>query len=228
MEEINKYNYEDTLIVLGIDEAGRGPLLGRVYTSCVVLPNNEREFDFSLIKDSKKFSSKKKLHEVAEYIKEKSLYYSIDYVDESKIDKINILQATLKSMKNSIYNVLNKLLENVKESDINSILNNVICKIDGNYFKPIQFIYNDNVYNINYETIVKGDDKCKSISAASVLAKDSRDNYIKELCVKHPHLDEYYGLSTNMGYGTKKHMDGINNYGICEYHRKSFIHKKLK
>ena len=223
----NEYK-ENNLIILGIDEAGRGPLLGRVYTSCVILPRNEREFDLTLLKDSKKFSSKKKLHEVAEYIKENCLYYSVNYIDEDEIDRINILQATLKSMKNSIYNVLNKMLESKPESDIHNILNNVICKIDGNYFKPIQFIYNNDVFNIKYETIIKGDDKYKSISAASILAKDTRDNYIKELCVKYPNLDEYYGLSTNMGYGTKKHMDGIKKHGICKYHRKSFINKKLK
>ncbi len=216
-------------IILGVDEAGRGPLFGRVYTSCVVLPyEHERsEFDFTVLKDSKKFTSKKKLHDVAEYIKENCLYYSIDYEDENTIDKINILEATIKSMKKSIINVIHKILKNDVYStfDVKDVLNMINCKIDGNKFKPLQFVYDNNVYIINYETIVKGDSIHKSISAASILAKDARDNYIMDLCVRFPDLDHNYGLSRNMGYGTKKHIEGISKYGYTSWHRKSF---KLK
>ena len=225
---INEFcdDVENDIIILGIDEAGRGPLFGRVYTSCVILPSSESNFDLSLIKDSKKFSSKKKLNQVADYIKDNCLYYSIDYEDENTIDKINILQATIKSMKKSITNVINKILENNKNIKVETILNNILCRIDGNYFKPFHYIYNDEIYIINYETLKKGDQLSKSIGAASILAKDSRDNYIKSLCEEIPYLDEYYSLSTNMGYGTKKHMDGIDKYGITKYHRKTFCKNK--
>ena len=218
-------------IILGIDEAGRGPLFGRVYTSCVVLPeNNERsEFDFTCLKDSKKFTSKKKLHHVADYIKENCLFYSIDYEDENTIDKINILEATIKSMKNSIINVIHQILKSdlYTNYDIEDIINSIQCKIDGNKFKPLQFVYNDNVYVINYETIVKGDSIHKCISAASILAKDARDTYIMDLCMRYPDLDRNYGLSSNMGYGTKKHVEGISNHGYTLWHRKSFKLKSI-
>ena len=219
-------------IILGIDEAGRGPLLGRVYTSCVVLPDEKEAdnyFDYSLLKDSKKFTSRKKLHSVANYIKDNCIYYSIDYENEKVIDSINILEATMRSMKKSIVNVINKILDerNMSHDLIKDKLNSIKCMIDGNKFKPLQYVYNDEVYLINYETLVKGDSLCKSISAASILAKDARDNYILDLCVKYPNLDEYYGLSSNMGYGTKKHIEGIKNYGYTEWHRNSFKLKKL-
>lgn len=218
-------------IILGIDEAGRGPLFGRVYTSCVVLPdNNERsEFDFTCLKDSKKFSSKKKLHDVADYIKDNCLFYSIDYEDENTIDTINILEATMKSMKKSIINVIHKILQSelYKDYDIEDIINSINCKIDGNKFKPLQFIYNDNVYIINYETVIKGDAIHKSISAASILAKDARDTYMRDLCMRYPELDRNYGLSSNMGYGTKKHIEGIKQHGYTNWHRKSFKLKSI-
>lgn len=218
-------------IVLGIDEAGRGPLFGRVYTSCVVLPDekDESNFDFTILKDSKKFSSKKKLHDVAEYIKENSLFYSIDYEDETEIDKINILEATIKCMKKSIINVIHQILqsEDYSRTDPEILLNSINCKIDGNKFKPLQFVYDNEVYFINYETVVKGDALHKTISAASILAKNERDNYVKDLCVRFPNLDTYYGLSQNMGYGTKKHIEGIKTYGYTQWHRKSFKLKSL-
>ena len=212
-------------IVLGIDEAGRGPLFGRVYTSCVVLPNDEtNDFDVTLLKDSKKFTSKRKLHDVAEYIKQNCSFYSIDYEDETTIDKINILEATMKSMKKSIMNVIRQILKSEKyqHMDKKTLIQSITCKIDGNRFKPLQFVYDDEVYLIDYETVVKGDAKHKCISAASILAKDSRDNYMIELCERYPELDVNYGLSKNMGYGTKQHIEGIVKHGYTLWHRKSF------
>ena len=212
-------------LVLGIDEAGRGPLFGRVYTSCVVLPTHEtNDFDLTMLKDSKKFTSKRKLHNVAEYIKENCSFYSIDYEDESTIDKINILEATMKCMKKSILNVIHQILESEKyqNMDKKSLIQSITCKIDGNRFKPLQFVYENEIYLIDYETVVKGDSKHKCISAASILAKDSRDTYMIELCERYPELDVNYGLSKNMGYGTKQHIEGITKHGYTLWHRKSF------
>jgi ribonuclease HII len=193
-----------------VDEAGRGPLFGRVYTAAVVLPNDD-DFDFSRIKDSKRFTSKKKILAVCNYIKEHSLAYAITYEDEHTIDEINILQATIRSMHRSI-----------RKLDI--IPHHIL--IDGNYFKPYCHTEEINgdciIRQIPNTCIKKGDDTYVSIAAASILAKCERDAYIQELCIAEPDLDIKYGLSTNKGYGTKRHCEGIREYGLSPYHRKSF------
>jgi ribonuclease HII len=218
---LNKSFYEDEKIIeLGVDESGRGPLFGRVYTSAVILPKDET-FDFSKVKDSKKFHSKKKIEEVAEYIKLNALCWEINYVDEKTIDEINILQATQLSMHNSINEVCRKYKEKylVDKKDITFSL-----LIDGNYFNPIT-TYNketNKFENISYVTIEGGDNKYASIAAASILAKVERDKYIAELCDKNPELKEYYGIDKNKGYGVKKHLEGIKEHGISLWHRKTF------
>ena len=213
-------------IIIGVDEAGRGPLFGDVYTSAVILPCDE-EFDKSCLKDSKKFTSHKKISKVFDYIKENALYYCITSCTHEEIDKYNILQATQKSMHKSILNVIEKLIENNKNEDINELLNNIIIKVDGNYFNTFKYFYNEKFYIINHETLIKGDDICKEISAASILAKVSRDNYILEFINLYPEYEEKYGLSKNKGYGTKQHREGIKQYGYSPYHRKTFKLKSL-
>ena len=128
MTEINE------TIVIGVDEAGRGPLFGKVYTSAVILPSNEN-FDKSKLKDSKKFSSKK-FKEVFEYIKEKCNYYGIDSADVDEIDKYNILQATQRSMHRSISQIITKLLETNNDSNI---FKKIIIYVDGNYFNTFKY-----------------------------------------------------------------------------------------
>jgi ribonuclease HII len=194
--------------MIGVDEAGRGPLLGRVYTAAVLLPD---DFDVSLLKDSKKFTSEKKIKEVYAYIKQNAKY-CITYKDETYIDKVNILNATIKSMQESVHGILNTY-----------DLSDVKIYVDGTQFKPC--FYKDKW--IPYECVIKGDSLHKCISAASILAKVERDEYIRELCKQHPFLDERYGLFKNKGYGTKIHIEGIKTYGYCEYHRKSFKLKQL-
>jgi ribonuclease HII len=189
--------------MIGVDEAGRGPLFGRVYTAAVILPDG---FDLSLLKDSKKFTSEKKIKEVSDYIK-KNASYCISYQDEYYIDKVNILNATIKSMHQSVIGLLNTY-------DVS----NVKIYVDGTQFKPC--FYKDKW--LPYECVIKGDSLHKCISAASILAKVERDEYIRELCKENPELDERYGLLNNKGYGTKRHIEGIRTYGYCEYHRKSF------
>jgi ribonuclease HII len=191
------YNNDNSILECGIDEAGRGPLFGRVYTASVILPRNN--FDHSKIKDSKRFTSKKKLLEVYDYIKENAIDYSVSFIDEKEIDEINIRQATLKCMHKSIE------LLGIKPD---------LLLVDGCDF--IQY------KDIPYKTIEGGDNWYTSIAAASILAKVERDKYIEELCDKYKELDEKYGLSNNKGYGTKQHLDGIKKYGISVWHRKSF------
>lgn len=217
---------DNNQIIIGVDEAGRGPLFGDVYTSAVILPN-DNEFDKSCLKDSKKFTSHKKISKVFDYIKENAKYYSITYCNHEEIDKYNILQATQKSMHKSIHNIIENILKNEEITDKEEILNNIIIKVDGNYFNTFKYFYNEKFYIIKHETLVKGDDLCKEISAASILAKVSRDNYIFEFIEKNPEYEEKYGLSKNKGYGTKQHRDGIKTYGYSPYHRKSFRLKSL-
>ena len=189
-------------IEVGMDEAGRGPLFGRVYVGAAILPPDD-SFNHSLMRDSKKLNERKRLI-AFDYIKENAIDWVIHYKDEKYIDKHNIFAANY----NTMYEAVNKLL--VKPDHI---------LVDGNYFKPC--MYNDGDY-INHTTVVKGDDKYTSIAAASILAKVGRDKYIQELCDKYPLLDEYYGIRSNKGYGAKKHIDGIKQHGITKWHRRSF------
>lgn len=213
-----KYYSEDKEIYeIGTDEVGRGPLFGRVYTASVVLPKDD-SFNHSEMKDSKKFHSKKKLKEVAEYIKCNAIAWSVAYETEEIIDEINILQATQKSMHKSIIKVRNILLQNVNDGEIKTQL-----LIDGNYFNPIRVNTTDNnsVF-LSHICIKGGDNTYTSIAAASILAKVERDAYIEELCRNNPKLDEFYKIGSNKGYGAKSHMDGIAKHGITQWHRKSF------
>ena len=129
MPRINKepltkfYNNDWNKLEIGIDEAGRGPLFGRVYTAAVILPKDET-FKYELLKDSKKFSSQKKINEVADYIKENSTSWSVSYKDETEVDRINIRQSVLCSMHDSI------------KSLINNIEQDYFLLVDGNDFKP--------------------------------------------------------------------------------------------
>jgi ribonuclease HII len=171
------------------------------------------------MKDSKKFHSKKKIEQVAQYIKDNAIAWAVEYEDEDIIDKINILQATQSAMHKGIKNVLSQLanLTDLKYE-------NVLLLVDGNYFKPINILNQSKtkLENIKYHTIEGGDNKYTSIAAASILAKVERDNYIDELCSENPELIEHYGIDSNKGYGSKKHMDGIKQFGITKWHRKTF------
>ena len=218
-EPLHSYLWEDPEIYeIGIDEAGRGPLFGRVYAAAVILPKDD-SFDHSKMKDSKKFHSKKKIEEVAEYIKEHALAWHISFEDEKTIDSINILQATQKCMHTCIQEIRKQIVnKNKKKNEFVHLL------IDGNYFNPITYLHPETkkLEVIPYTMVEGGDNKYSCIAAASILAKVERDHYIDELCGLHPDLIEKYSLDTNKGYGAKKHLEGIKTYGITEWHRKSF------
>ena len=194
MQSISKLN----IIEVGLDEVARGCMFGRVYTAAVIWPPDFIEDKNYIIKDSKKLS-KKKREELYYYIIDTALDWNVNYMEHDEIDKLNILQATLKSMHNNLDNL---------SIDVDHIL------VDGTNFNP----YN----KIPYTCVIKGDNKFYSIAAASILAKVEHDWYIEELCRTQPELQEKYELLNNMGYGTKTHMDSIKKYGISEYHRKSF------
>ena len=220
-----KYYDEDVNIIeIGVDEAGRGPLFGSVYTAAVILPKDDT-FDFSKVKDSKKFHSKKKIEEAAEYVKQNALAWHVSYEDEKKIDEINILQATQMAMHNSINETRKKFDKFSKQQGkIGKTDYSYSLLIDGNYFNPITTFnkVTNKIETIPYMTIEGGDNKYASIAAASILAKVERDKYIDDLCVQNPELADHYGIDSNKGYGAKKHMNGIKEYGITIWHRRSF------
>ena len=187
--------YNPNEIICGCDEAGRGALAGPVVASAVILPKN---FFHTQLNDSKKISHKIRL-ELAEFIKTESLYWGIGIVDAPKIDKINILQSSIKAMHIAIKKIIIKMKKKPK-----------LLIIDGNKFKAYE--------NIKHECIIKGDLKYASIAAASILAKTRRDYLMDMLHQKYP----IYNWTSNKGYPTKEHKQKIINYGITQYHRKSF------
>ena len=209
-------------IEIGADEVGRGPMLGRVYSGAVVLPKDD-SFDHFKMKDSKKFTSKnpKKIQEVAEYIKENAVAWAVEYEDEKVIDEINILQATQSAMHKAIKSVIGQLQ---KTDVLDPNFKNLLLLIDGNYFKQLTILNKGKtkLVTVNYETVEGGDNKFTAIAAASILAKVERDKYIDELCKENPELIERYGIDSNKGYGSKKHMDGIKTHGITKWHRRTF------
>ena len=194
------FNSEDNEV--GLDEAGRGPLIGRVYAAVV----NWGDTDINPnVKDSKKLSAKKR-GVVLKWIQENVDEWAVGFAEPEEIDKINILEATKLAMDRAIDNLKNKI-----------------------NFEPTQLLidgigWSNMFYESNYtvNSIIKGDELYYSISAASIIAKEYHDEYIKNLCLDNPELDTMYSLSKNMGYGTKKHIEGIHKYGITKYHRKSF------
>ena len=206
--------FNKQLLEAGVDEAGRGPLFGRVYTAAVIIPNDDT-FNKPFIKDSKKLSKKKR--EMAyNFILENAIDYKVTYKGEDYIDKQNIYNATYDCMHNSLHEL------SVKPDFI---------LVDGSDFQ----IFSENNEIVPHRCVVKGDNLYANIAAASILAKVSRDKYIEEMCDKYPLLDEYYDLRNNKGYGTKKHIEGIKKYGVSPWHRMSFnicrgrvLNKKFK
>jgi len=220
---MHKYVSEDNNVYeVGVDEAGRGPLFGRVYTAAVILPKDD-SFDHSKMKDSKKFHSTKKIKDVADYIKDNAIAWYISFEDERVIDEVNILQATQKAMHTSIKEVIKNIhLQESLKTGTDSYSFQLL--IDGNYFNPIMILNHktNKPQIIPYTCIEGGDNKYTAIAAASILAKVERDRYIEELCEENIELKEKYGIDSNKGYGAKKHLDGIKEHGITIWHRKTF------
>ena len=183
--------YNKKLLVCGTDEAGRGCLSGPVTAAAVILP---KSFRHPMLNDSKKLSAKQRAI-LAPIIKQAAISYGISHVSPQEIDRINILQASIKAMHKSIAKL---------ETSPDFII------VDGNKFNPYP--------NIPHETIVKGDSKFYAIAAASVLAKTARDEYMLALHKKFP----YYQWNKNMGYPTSIHKAAILKWGVSPHHRKTF------
>lgn len=208
---------------VGIDEAGRGPMFGRVYVAGVILPHPDtpnNDFQYADMKDSKKFHSETKIRAVAEYIQTHALAWHVAFVEPDVIDQINIRQAVLRGM----HECARECLKQLQQVPAINIWSDAFLLVDGNDFTPYtQFdAAADTIQCMRHETVEGGDNTYCSIAAASILAKVSRDDYVLELCEQHPELDTHYQLSKNKGYGTKAHLDGIRAHGITPWHRQSF------
>ncbi len=182
-------------VVCGIDEAGRGPLAGPVFAAAVVLPEN---YSHPVLNDSKKLSEKKRDAVYDDIIKD-AISYSVGIATEEEIDEINILNATFLAMKRAVDGL------NIKPD---------FAYIDGNQYPKT---------GVKEETIVKGDGKCISVAAASIIAKVSRDRFMLEIDKQYPE----YQFSKHKGYGTKLHYEMIEKYGVSKVHRRSFLKKIL-
>jgi len=177
-------------LIAGVDEVGRGSLIGPVYAAAVIL---KKKLDKKKLKDSKKLT--KKNREILEKYIKKNSHWSIGSASLKEIEKLNILNASLLAMKRAIKKLKKKP---------------TLVLIDGNKLPDLK--------NYNLKYIVKGDQKVPSISAASIIAKVSRDRFITKLSKKFKN----YGWNTNSGYGTKEHLKVIKKLGITKYHRKTF------
>ena len=189
LEYENNLYKEGVTLIAGVDEVGRGPLIGPVVACACILPVN---FYHKEIKDSKKLSEKKR-KEMYKIIKENAISIGLGIVSEKVIDEVNIYEATKIAMKEAIKN-LNITPEHVLIDAMKLEL------------------------NIPSTSIIKGDAKSESIAAASIIAKVTRDHMLDEMDKEYP----MYDLKNNKGYGTKKHLEALQTYGPCKYHRVSY------
>ncbi len=190
-------NFNKTII--GTDEAGRGPAAGGVFAAAVCFEKVTESLikDLEILNDSKKLTAKKR-NSIYDVIKNNTLN-EIICVEVEEIEKINILNASLKAMNLACSQI-------IKTPD-------VMVLVDGNKL----------IKNFNYpqQFVIKGDSKSASIAAASILAKVTRDRYMEKLHEEFP----MYNWAKNAGYLTKEHLDAIDKHGLCKYHRPSFLRK---
>lgn len=186
-----KLNFSDFILECGTDEAGRGCLAGPVTAAAVILPNS---FSNPILNDSKLLSEKKRIS-LKSIIENEALTFAFQHIFPDKIDAINILNASILAMHESI--------DSLK-------IEPEFIIVDGNKFKPYK--------SISHQTIIKGDSKYLSIAAASILAKTNRDAYMEKIHEEFP----MYNWKQNKGYPTQEHRDAIRKYGISKYHRKTF------
>jgi ribonuclease HII len=188
-------------IEVGIDEAGRGSLIGRVYVGAVIWHKDDLIKEPFIIQDSKKITRRRRAI-LKDFIQENAVEYSVAYAEPEEIDQENILKITLRTM--------HRALKQLK-TEFDSIL------VDGPYFNE----YYRHGIPVEHECVVGGDGLYKSIACGSILAKEYHDQHINELCDEYPQLEEY-GLRKNVGYGTKQHMKALQEYGVTKFHRMSY------
>ena len=196
------FDENDGVKEVGIDEAGRGCLSGRVYVGAVILPREFPDEKYKEIKDSKKLTRKKRL-ELREYIEKICIASCVAYSEPNEIDAKNILNATLDTMHSAVKGL-------GMEPDL--------ILVDGDRWNMYT---NEDGDIIPHQLIKSGDNLYYSIAAASILAKVYHDEYVQNLCKQNPDYEKYDWLN-NMCYGTKKHIEAIKEHGITKHHRKTF------
>ncbi|MCC7004917.1 ribonuclease HII [Candidatus Nomurabacteria bacterium] len=202
--------------VIGVDEAGRGPLAGPVSVGAFCVDVNElselkNNMWFSGVRDSKKLSEKNRniwLNKVRQLSKNKNVYFSHSFSCSSSIDRLGISPSVRKAVKNSIKKIL-RMIE--KKTNIIQNPKNYYILLDGSLSAPKEFI--------NQKTIIRGDDKEKIISVASIVAKVKRDKLMTKLSKIYPN----YGFEIHKGYGTALHYKKIKKFGLSDIHRRSFL-----
>ena len=205
--------------VIGTDEAGRGPAAGGVFASAVCFKERSRDLveSLSVMNDSKQLS-KKKREALYDIIKENTINSTI-CIEVDEIEEINILNASLKAMKLACEDVIEQLYPTPLNDRAKLMARNMLAHseimvlADGN--KMIK------EFNYSQKYVIKGDIRSASIAAASILAKVTRDRYMEKLDEEFPQ----YGWAKNAGYLTKEHIAAIDKYGLCKYHRPSFLKK---
>lgn len=206
------FDIDQKRIVIGTDEAGRGCGAGGVFASAVCFNNRSQELmeELTELNDSKKLSAKKR-EALFDIIKEKTVNSTI-CIEVDEIERINILNASLKAMRMACTDVINQLYP-IKEDRETLAKNEIMILVDGN----------KRIFNFDYSQkyVIKGDATSASIAAASILAKVSRDRYMLKLDEEFPQ----YKWKENAGYLTKEHMALIDKYGLCKYHRPSYLEK---
>tara|TARA_Y100000389_G_scaffold205108_1_gene263303 strand:- start:26697 stop:27389 length:693 start_codon:yes stop_codon:yes gene_type:complete len=202
-----------TPIVMGIDEAGRGPLFGPVYAAAVVL-NESCDPLKEGIKDSKLFRGDSALTTGNTCVYENAIAVGVGVATVEEIDLMNIRKATHLAMHRAITNAFesNRSLHPV----------DVELLVDGNDFTPYSKPQCGSLMSVKHKCIVKGDSKVPAISAASIVAKVARDKEVHRLCDGNPTYNELYGLRQNKGYGTRQHIAAIKEHGITAHHRRTF------
>lgn len=194
-EKIDIFHYEKLLInegykkIVGVDEVGRGPMAGPLVAAAVILPSDYQNDE---INDSKKLTEKKR-EQLYNLILNQAVEVSVTFIYNEEVDNINVYQASKKAMIESIKKL---------KSPVDYILTDAM-KLD---------------IGIPELTLIKGDQKSVSIAAASIIAKVTRDNYMKEIDNTYPE----YGFKDHKGYVTKKHLEALEKYGVCPIHRRTF------
>lgn len=200
---INLKKFEENLykegyhLICGIDEAGRGPLAGPVVVGAAVM---KRDSMLEWVNDSKKVTEKRR-ELLYDYITQQAIAWGVGIVSEDEIDRVNILNAT----KEGLHIAMGQIIEKLQNRKPDIVIVDALKEID--------------TYGVPYESIIKGDATCYSISCASIIAKVTRDRIMKEWDEVYPQ----YGFAKHKGYGTASHIAAIKEYGPCKIHRKSFI-----
>jgi ribonuclease HII len=209
MSALKRQWITDDLVEVGLDEVGRGSLWGRLYVAAVIMsPEDEAYFDngvtLNQIKDSKKLTPRRRAV-LADFIKENAIEVAVGWSEPEEIDRLNILRADMAAMHRAL-------------ASLNTPFQRILVDVD----RWIPYADPASCEEVPAITIVEGDSVSLTIAAASIVAKEAHDDWVRKTVRENPELHDRYGLGTNMGYGTATHMAGLTKWGADVLHRRSF------